>query len=87
MELLLPQLKFSLPLSVEMLELPLLRLVVPQLYVYRHGLQMWWLLYNLLVLLQNLLQLCVFLHYALILEADSVLLVLLPVCCRSLQLL
>jgi hypothetical protein len=49
-------------------------------------LYMWWLLYDLLVLLQDLLQLSVLLHYSLILEAHSMLLVLLPVCCCSLQL-
>lgn len=38
MELLLPQLKLSLPLLVEMLKLLLLHLIMPQLYIYRHGL-------------------------------------------------
>ena len=44
-------------------------------------------LYNLLVLLQDLLELSVLLHYSLVLEANSMLLVLLPVCGCSLQLL
>lgn len=44
-------------------------------------------LYGLLVLLQDLLQLSVLLHDALVLEANSVLLVLLPVRGCSLQLL
>lgn len=51
MELFLPQLKLSLPFLVEMLKLLLLHLIMPQLHVYRHGLYVWWLLYNLLVLL------------------------------------
>lgn len=54
-ELLLPQLKLSLPFLVEMLELLLLHLIMPQLHIYRHGLNVWWLLYDLLVLLQDLL--------------------------------
>lgn len=86
MELLLPQLKLPLPLLVEMLKLLLLHLIMPQLHVYRHGLHMRWLLDNLLVLVQDLLQLSVLLHYSLILEADSMLLVLLPVRCCGLQL-
>lgn len=51
MELFLPQLKLSLPFLVEMLKLLLLHLIMPQLHIYRHGLYMWWLLNNLLVLL------------------------------------
>lgn len=54
-ELFLPQLKFSLPFLVEMLKLLLLHLIMPQLHIDSHGLYMWWLLYNLLVLLQDLL--------------------------------
>lgn len=38
-ELLLPQLELPLPFLVEVLELLLLHLVVPQLHVYGHGLQ------------------------------------------------
>lgn len=86
-ELLLPQLKLPLPFLVEMLELLLLHLVVPQLHIYGHGLDVRWMLYNLLVLLQDLLELSVLLHYSLVLEANSMLLVLLPVCGCSLQLL
>lgn len=54
-QLLLPQLKLALPLLVEVLKLLLLQLIMPQLHVYRHGLHMWRLLYNLLVLLEDLL--------------------------------
>ena len=50
-------------------------------------LDVWRMLYNLLVLLQDLLELSVLLHYSLVLEANSMLLVLLPVCGCSLQLL
>lgn len=55
MKLLLPQLKLSLPFLVEVLKLLLLHLIMPQLHIYRHGLKVWWLLYDLLVLLQDLL--------------------------------
>lgn len=41
-------------------------------------LDVWRMLYNLLVLLQDLLELSVLLHYSLVLEANSMLLVLLP---------
>lgn len=50
-ELFLPQLKLALPFLVEMLKLLLLHLIMPQLHIYRHGLHMWRLLYDLLVLL------------------------------------
>lgn len=86
-ELLLPQLKLPLPFLVEALELLPLHLIVPQLHVCGHGLDVWRMLYNLLVLLQDLLELSVLLHYSLVLEANSMLLVLLPVCGCSLQLL
>lgn len=51
MKLFLPQLKLSLPFLVEMLKLLLLHLIMSQLHIYRHGLHMWWLLDDLLVLL------------------------------------
>lgn len=86
-ELLLPQLKLPLPFLVEALELLLLHLVVPHLHVYGHGLDVRGMLYGLLVLLQDLLQLSVLLHDPLVLEANSMLLVLLPVRGCSLQLL
>lgn len=55
MELFLPQLELSLPFLEEMLELLLLHLIMPQLYIYRHVLHVGWLLNELLVLLQDLL--------------------------------
>lgn len=54
-ELFLPQLERPLPLLVEMLKLLLLHLIMPQLHIHRHGLHVGGLLYNLLVLLQDLL--------------------------------
>lgn len=41
MELLLPQLKLSLPVLKEMLKLLLLHLIMSQLHVQRHGLYVW----------------------------------------------
>lgn len=85
-ELFLPQLKLSLPLLVEMLKLLVLHFVMPQLHIYRHGLHRRW-LHHLLVPLQEALQLAVLLHDPLVLDANALLPVLLPVCCRCLQLL
>lgn len=84
MELILPLLKLSFPFFVKMLKLLLLHLIVSQLHIYGHSLYMWWLLYDLLVLLQDLLQLGMLLHDSLILKANSVMLMLLPMCSSSL---
>lgn len=51
MELLLPQLELSLPFLIEMLKLLLLHLIVSQLHIEGHGLYMWRVLDDLLVLL------------------------------------
>lgn len=51
MELLLPQLELSLPFLIEMLKLLLLHLIMSQLHIERHGLYMWRVLDDLLVLL------------------------------------
>lgn len=41
MELFLPQLKLSFPFLIEMLKLLLLHLIMSQLHIERHGLDVW----------------------------------------------
>lgn len=87
LKLLLPHPELPVPLLVHGGKLLLLHLIMPQLHVQGHGLQMCRLLNELLVLLQDLLQLGVLLHESLVLEACALLLRQLPLRGCGLQLL